>query len=210
MPSAYQWGAVSFGLGSAEVGEPGVGVFAGVDEGLGDLAEFEVEVLGGPAEDVEGLVGGDALAFDEDPLGLADDVAGGQRGVQVRGSLLVVFVGLGGGDGEGGERSEEKSFGPVDDPERLGVAGVEVESAGGVEGAGGEQGDRQDAAYTPGGGFGSEEGPAVVACEVVGVEGQVLGDGVDAGTFVAVVLERVEGGGDGVGGATPVELSLLI
>jgi hypothetical protein len=83
--------------------------------------------------------------------------------------------------------------------ERLGVAGVEVESAGGVEGAGGEQGDRQDAAYTPGGGFGSEEGPAVVACEVVGVEGQVLGDGVDAGTFVAVVLERVEGGGDGVG-----------
>jgi hypothetical protein len=45
---------------------------------LGDLAEFKVEVLGGPAEDVESLVAGDAFAFDEDPLGLANDLAGDQ------------------------------------------------------------------------------------------------------------------------------------
>jgi hypothetical protein len=38
-----------FGLRLGGVGGAGVGVLAGVDERLGDLAELEVEVLGGSA-----------------------------------------------------------------------------------------------------------------------------------------------------------------
>jgi hypothetical protein len=44
---------------------------------LDDLSEFEVEVLRGSPQDVEGQVGGDALALDKDSLSLPNDFAGG-------------------------------------------------------------------------------------------------------------------------------------
>jgi hypothetical protein len=45
-------------------------------QGAGEVDQFDVEVLRGPAQQVERLVGGQALPGHEDALGLADDVAG--------------------------------------------------------------------------------------------------------------------------------------
>jgi hypothetical protein len=64
----------------------------------GDVAELDVSVLGGGAEDVEGLVGGAPVLGHDDAQGLVDDGAGGERGAQVftgyglRDELLVVAV----------------------------------------------------------------------------------------------------------------------
>ena len=48
---------------------------AGVNELLGDVAKLDVQVLRRAAQQVERLVGGDALALHQDPLGLADYLA---------------------------------------------------------------------------------------------------------------------------------------
>ncbi len=52
----------------------------------------------GSAQDVEGLVGGDPFAFDEDASGLADDRSGEQGALEVVESLGLLVVGLGGGE----------------------------------------------------------------------------------------------------------------
>ena len=67
-------------------------MLSGVDEVLGHVPQLEVEGLGGSAQDVEGLVGGDALALDEDSLGLAEHRPGGQCGLEVVVSAFVVVV----------------------------------------------------------------------------------------------------------------------
>src|SRR5580765_8924743 len=78
------YGACAFGPGSRNGGgwggarAAGVGCLAGFDEILGYLSEFAVQMLRGPAQDIEGLAGGNALAFHEDSLGLADHLAGAQ------------------------------------------------------------------------------------------------------------------------------------
>ena len=41
---------------------------------------------------MEGLIGGDPLAFDEDPLSLADQLSSDQRGMQVLGPALLVLA----------------------------------------------------------------------------------------------------------------------
>jgi len=66
--------------------------FSGFDERLGYFFELDVEVLGGSAEHVEGLVGGDPLAFHQDPLGLAYQLSCPERLIEVRVFLLVVLA----------------------------------------------------------------------------------------------------------------------
>ena len=102
---------------------------AGVDECLGNVSEFDVQVLGGAAQDVERLIRGDAFAFDEDALCLSDEFSGAEGCVEVE---HVVGVGgplFRGVEREPGERGEQPGLGTVGDAERVGVPGVEVERA---------------------------------------------------------------------------------
>ena len=105
----------------------GLGVLAGVDEGFGDFAEFDVHVLGGATEYVECLVGGDSFAFDQDALCLADEFAGAERFDEVRGLPVVGFFAFGRIEGEACEGGEELSLGAVSGSERMREATVEVE-----------------------------------------------------------------------------------
>ena len=47
--------------------ETGVGTFTRVHQVLGYLSKLDVQVLGCSTQNVEGLVGRDALSFHEDP-----------------------------------------------------------------------------------------------------------------------------------------------
>ena len=87
-----------------------LGDFAGFREPGCDFLEAEVEALRSAPQDVEGLAGGNVLAFHENALGLPDDVAAAQRAVQ-RGftptEVRAVAVEPG-GDGEvGGDDGAE-------------------------------------------------------------------------------------------------------
>jgi hypothetical protein len=84
------------------LGRSGIRSLAGVDEVLGDFPELDVEVLGGLAQNVEGLVSADPLAFDEDPLGLADQLSCDQGGMEVLGTAFLVLVSARGRKGESG------------------------------------------------------------------------------------------------------------
>jgi hypothetical protein len=75
------------------VTQTGVRPFARVDQILRHVPELQIEVLRGATQDVERLVGRQVLPFHQDPLGLSDHLAGGQRGVQVGGPALVVLMG---------------------------------------------------------------------------------------------------------------------
>jgi hypothetical protein len=66
-------------------------------------------MLGCPTQDVEGLVGSDALALHQDALGLTDELAGGQGLVQVDGPPVLVFVGASSAQGQPGKGGEEST-----------------------------------------------------------------------------------------------------
>jgi hypothetical protein len=93
---------------------------------LGDLSQLDVEVLRGLAQDVEGLVSRDPLAFDQDPLGLADQLSSDQGGMKVLGTSFLILVSARGRAGETGHCREQQPPRPVYDPEGLGVAGIKV------------------------------------------------------------------------------------
>ena len=57
------------------VDDPWSGQFAGVDQLLGDVAEFGVAVLGGADQELEGAVGVESVAFHQDADGFADVTA---------------------------------------------------------------------------------------------------------------------------------------
>ncbi len=78
--------------GSQGLKRSGIWSLARVDQVLGDFSKLHVEVLGSLAQHVEGLVGTDPLAFDEDPLGLADQLSGDQGGLKVLGAAFLVRV----------------------------------------------------------------------------------------------------------------------
>src|SRR5262249_22542485 len=59
------------------------GVFAGVDEALGDVAELDVEILRCVAQDLEGLFSGDPFSLHENALRLADDAPRRERLVEM-------------------------------------------------------------------------------------------------------------------------------
>jgi len=73
---------------------PGVGLVAGVNEILGDVAQLAVQVLRRPAQHVESLGGRDSLALHQDALRLADHLSRGECRLQVLGpaSAFLVFV----------------------------------------------------------------------------------------------------------------------
>jgi hypothetical protein len=75
------------------VGQIEVGVAGGED--VGEVGQFDVEVLGGAAEQVKGFLGRAAAALHENAFGLADYVAGVDRLLQLS---LPKF---GGGEGVG-------------------------------------------------------------------------------------------------------------
>src|ERR1700677_2738737 len=70
-----------------------IGILARVDQVLGHLAQLDVEVLGGPTQDVERLLGRDALTLHEDAHGLTDRLAARQCGVEVGLPALLVLMG---------------------------------------------------------------------------------------------------------------------
>jgi hypothetical protein len=59
------------------------GNFTRLDNVLGHFPQFDVEVLGSSAQHLERLIGGDALAFDEDAFGLANGLPGSERADQL-------------------------------------------------------------------------------------------------------------------------------
>lgn len=77
-------------------------------------------MLGGLAQDVEGLIGGDPLAFDEDPLGFTDQLSSDQGGMQVLGTSSLVFVGTRDGAGETGHRRGEQPLARSTTPKACG------------------------------------------------------------------------------------------
>lgn len=71
----------------------GLRSYAGFYECAGHVTEFDIEVLRCPSEQVEGLIGGNTVAFHEDALGLADQFPGSQRSADVFDVKLVDFMG---------------------------------------------------------------------------------------------------------------------
>ena len=71
-----------------------LGPLARFDQCLGDVANFDIEVLGGPTQDVECLIGGDAFALHQDALGLANHLPGNKPSVKIVGFTLFNIVGL--------------------------------------------------------------------------------------------------------------------
>jgi hypothetical protein len=67
---------------------------SGGSEFLGDGSHFLVAVLADTGEGLKGLLGGHAVALHQDPFGLADQVASGDRFFQ-----LVQMLGVGERDG---------------------------------------------------------------------------------------------------------------
>ena len=84
----------------------GIGLLAGLDQPLGDISELDVEMLGGADQDSKGLITGYALALHENPLGLPDQLTGGQGAVESGESALLVLMGHGRGKGDGGQTRE--------------------------------------------------------------------------------------------------------
>src|SRR4051794_18014149 len=70
-----RFGAVASAVGSGLGG----GECAGSDEVFGDVVQLDVGGLAGYDEQPEGLLAADLVAFDQDALGLADEVAGVDR-----------------------------------------------------------------------------------------------------------------------------------
>ena len=87
-------------------------------------------MLGGAAQDVERRFGPDVLPLHEDSLSLPDHLSGGQGGVKVGRLALIVLVGSGRGDGHAGHRRQQQTPAPVDHPEGVRVASVEIEGPG--------------------------------------------------------------------------------
>ena len=146
-------------------------------------------MLGGPTQDVECLFGRDALTLHEDAHGLTDRLAARQGGVEVGRPALLVLMGAGEGEGEAGHRHQDRRLGPVHDAERGGVAGVEIE---GPELRIRREGQGEHAPYPGPGCLGGEIGPAEVVVQVLGIEDEPLGNGIEAGPLVGLVLEGVD------------------
>jgi hypothetical protein len=54
------------------------GNFTRLNDVLGHFPQLHVEVLGSSAQHLERLIGGDALAFNEDAFGLTNDLSGAE------------------------------------------------------------------------------------------------------------------------------------
>ena len=98
-----------------------------IDEALGDVTELDVLALGGPAQQVEGGLGVDALLAHEDALGLLDDGSAGKGGLEVLGKAACLPEEVGVGEQDGGRLGEAHPFRLVGGRERPQAAAVEVE-----------------------------------------------------------------------------------
>ena len=96
-----------------------VGSFARIDQLLGDVAEFDVEVLRSAAEHVEGLVAADAFAFHEDALRLADQFPGHQCLLQLSEGGVVGRVLPLRGECDTSVRCKDCTLGALAWPERV-------------------------------------------------------------------------------------------
>ena len=154
----------------------------GMSDLLRDLAELHVQSLRCPPQDVEGLVGGDVLSLHEDADGLADHLAGLEPVAQV-------VDGARRGPGHRGVGGEHRADGDVVVAERVGQGRVEVERPQGV--LAGEHPDGQDALDARfGAGPRGELRPPVLGREPSRGEDGPVADGVDAGPFTGVGLDR--------------------
>ena len=152
-------------------------------------------MLGGLTQHVERLDGGDPLTLHQDALGLADEFAGDQCGLEVLSPALFVLVVAGDRQRESGHRGQQESTGPVHHTEGVREPGVEDQRTdGGVAG----QRERQGAPHPEGRRLRTERGPAGVVAELSGIEGGPVLDGVETGSFVAPQLTRIRPGGRGV------------
>src|SRR5438445_11323700 len=92
---------------------------------FGDVRQANVEALGGAAQHLEGFIGRDAMAFHQDALALAYDVAVADCNVE------ALFC-LGGTEGCAGKSGEEDSDLVGFSAEGRPLLGVEVQGAQGV------------------------------------------------------------------------------
>jgi len=171
-------------------GDPsGIGILTGVDQVPGHLSELDVEVLGGPTQNDEGRLRRDPLSLHQDPHGLADRLSAAQRGVEVGRPALLVLMGVGDRKSEAGHRDQYGGLGATVDAEGGGITRVQVERAHlCVRG----QGKGQHAADPRIASEWSEVEPAQVPIEVVGVEDEPVGHGVETGPFATAVLQGVD------------------
>ena len=76
---------------------------SGIYQMLCNLTKLNVEVLGGPAENVERVVGADALPLHQDSFSLPNQFPGAQRSTKVLDAHAALFIRLGNGDCQSGE-----------------------------------------------------------------------------------------------------------
>ncbi|MFH8991329.1 hypothetical protein [Streptomyces sp. NPDC017940] len=111
------------------------------DDAGGDVAEFDVAVLRGPAEDLEGALGGAALLAHDDAEGLVDEGAWAEGDLEVLAELYVAGDLEGDAEGTGGVSGADGGLVAHCGREAAGVGGVEVHDAGGALAG---RGQRQD------------------------------------------------------------------
>src|SRR5579862_5657305 len=98
------------------------GELAGLHETAGDLGQLNVLGLGYPGQDAESGVGGNAVPFHQDALGLPDDVPVGERVVHLVSALRF-------SEGERRERGQQDRDPLVRVAEGGGLVGVQAERA---------------------------------------------------------------------------------
>ena len=133
---------------------------------LGHFPQLDVEVLGSSAQYVERLIGGNALAFDEDAFGLTNGLPGPEcrdevidpvePDIERQGRILSSF---GGTEGDAGVGREYHRFGPVDSAVGTGKGRIQVECAARPVG---RQPARQQAPHPQSGSLRTKDRPALI------------------------------------------------
>ncbi len=144
----------------------------------GHFAQLDVEMLGGSAQYVERLLRRDALAFDEDAFGLTNDLPGPEcrdegidsvePDIERQGRILPS---LGGTKGDTGVSREYQRLGPVDSAIGTGKGRIQVERAARSVG---RQPALQQAPHPQSSSLRTEDWPALVLGEVLGIDSRLL------------------------------------
>ena len=93
------------------------------------FTQFDVQILGSPAQDVESLISRDPLTFHQNPFGLSDYLAGAQGQVEVVSTTIFIFTGACSRKGDAGQRGQKSSLDSVGGIKASGIAGLETKDS---------------------------------------------------------------------------------
>ena len=91
----------------------GMGMVDGVDQGLGHLAEAEVQALRGLSHDLLGPGRGDLVPFHQNSGGFTEGFTGDEGGAQAFDPLLLVPVGAGNRQSDAGRARRGRRLAPA-------------------------------------------------------------------------------------------------